>query len=30
MPKTGGGMPSWAWAAIAAVVAVAIYLGSKG
>ncbi|MCV0438047.1 MAG: carbon monoxide dehydrogenase subunit G [Hydrogenophaga sp.] len=30
MPKPGGGMPSWAWAAIAVVVAALIYLATKG
>ncbi len=30
MPKAGGGMPTWGWAAIAVVVAVVIYLTTKG
>lgn len=30
MPKAGGGMPIWAWAAIAVVVAAVIYMATKG
>lgn len=30
MPKAGGGLPTWAWAAIAVVVAAVIYLATKG
>ena len=30
MPKAGGGLPSWAWAAIAVVVAAVIYVATKG
>lgn len=30
MPKAGGGLPSWAWAAIAVVVAAVIYMATKG
>ena len=30
MPKAGGGMPTWAWAAIAVVVAAVIYMATKG
>ena len=30
MPKAGGGMPGWGWAAIAVVVAAVIYLMTKG
>ena len=30
LPKAGGGLPSWAWAAIAVVVAAVIYMATKG
>ncbi len=30
MPKAGGGLPTWAWGAIAVVAAVVIYLVTKG